>query len=141
VEHLLTIGDVARQTGVAASALRYYEELGLLEPASRESGQRRYAPSAAEHVGIILFLRDVGFSLGEISKLIASRADAPDAWRALARRKLDELEVRINKEQVAHIALEHALHCRHDDLLACPNFRAVVAQRLAGKPLAEALAR
>jgi hypothetical protein len=33
------------------------------------------------------------------------------------------------------------LHCRHDDLLACPNFRAVVAQRLAGKPLAEALAQ
>lgn len=125
---------------MATSALRYYEELGLLEPVSRESGQRRYAPSAVEHVGVILFLRDVGFSLGEVSRLIASRAEAPDAWRALARRKLEELEVRISKEQVAHIALEHALRCRHDDLLACPSFREVIAKRLAGKPLAEALA-
>jgi DNA-binding transcriptional MerR regulator len=138
VEHLLTIGDVARQTGVATSALRYYEELGLLEPASRESGQRRYASSAVDHVGVILFFRDVGFSLGEISELIASRRESPGAWRGLARRKLEELEVRISKEQVAHVALEHALHCRHDDLLTCPNFRDVVAKRLAGKTLAEA---
>ena len=138
MEHLLTIGDVARQTGVATSALRYYEELGLLEPASRESGQRRYAPSAVEHVGVILFFRDVGFSLGEISELIASRRESPDGWRALARRKLEELEVRISKERVAHVALEHAVRCRHDDLFTCPNFRDVVAKRLARTPLADA---
>ena len=45
---VLTIGDLARRTGTAPSALRYYEELGLLHPATRVSGQRRYPPAAAQ---------------------------------------------------------------------------------------------
>jgi DNA-binding transcriptional MerR regulator len=135
---LLTIGDLARKTGVATSALRYYEEVGLLEPDCRQSGQRRYPLSAVEHVGVLLFLRDVGFSLTEIGALIASRSASPDAWRELARRKLAEVESQIAKQEVARVALQHALRCHHDDLLNCENFRDVVAHRLSGKPLAEA---
>ena len=62
---LLTIGELAEQLGIATSALRYYEELGLLEPAERRAGRRHYRRSAVETVGSILFLRDVGFTLTE----------------------------------------------------------------------------
>ena len=53
-EQRYAIGELADRTGVAPSALRYYEELGLLPPAPRVSGQRRYGPAAVEAVGMIL---------------------------------------------------------------------------------------
>ena len=130
----MTIGELARRTGVAPSALRYYEELGLLPAAARVSGQRRYSPAAVEHVGVILFLRDVGFSLAQMNALMAMRSQSPDGWRELVRQKLDELEEQIAKAEVARVALEHALRCRHAELLECPNFWDVVGARLAGVP-------
>jgi MerR family redox-sensitive transcriptional activator SoxR len=140
-DQLLTIGELARRTRLAPSALRYYEELGLLAPARRVSGQRRYSPSAVEVVGVILSLRDVGFSLGETRTLMASRAESPAAWRELVRRKVAELDEQIEKAGAARVALDHALRCRQQDLLECPNFWDVVGARLAGKSLAEAHAR
>jgi DNA-binding transcriptional MerR regulator len=137
-DDLLTIGALADRTGVAVSALRYYEDLGLLEPATRVSGKRRYQPAAVELVGVVLLLRDVGFSLGEIQALMASRSDSVDGWRELARRKLADLDEQIANAHAARVALQHALRCRHGDLLACPNFTSAVGARLAGKPLAEA---
>jgi DNA-binding transcriptional MerR regulator len=137
-DQLLTIGELARQTGLAPSALRYYEELGLLAPARRVSGQRRYPPSTVEMVGVILFLRDVGFSLAETRTLMASRTESPTVWRELVRRKVAELDQQIAKAGAARGALDHALRCRQQDLLECPNFWDVVAARLAGTPLADA---
>jgi len=126
---------------MAPSALRYYEELGLLPPAPRVSGKRRYGQEAVEIVGILVLLRDVGFSLSEMQAFIASHLLAPDAWRVLARKKLDELDERIAKVQVARVALEHALCCKHKKLLDCPNFAGVLAARLAGVALSEAVHR
>src|SRR5690349_23880320 len=88
---LLTIGELARRAGVTASALRYYEELGLLPPPARISGQRRYPESAARLVGAILLYSDAGFTLAEQKALMASHKSACGEWRRLARRKLAEL--------------------------------------------------
>jgi DNA-binding transcriptional MerR regulator len=121
-DRLLTIGELARRAGVATSALRYYEERGLLPTAARISGQRRYPESAVGLVGIILFLRDVGFSLAEQKALMASRAVALGDWQRLARRKLAELDDQIAKAQTASEIIKHALHCPHEDILECPNF-------------------
>jgi MerR family redox-sensitive transcriptional activator SoxR len=133
-----TIGELARRTGVAASALRYYEELGLLPPVRRVSGQRRYDGSAVELVGMIVLLRDIGFSLGEIRVLISSRSRSPEAWRDLAHQKLAELDQRIAKAETARDALRHALRCRHEDVRDCPRFVGVLAATLAGEPLERA---
>jgi DNA-binding transcriptional MerR regulator len=135
-DQLYTIGDLAKRTGVAPSALRYYEEIGLMPPAARVSGRRRYDEAAVVFVGMILLHRDVGFSLSEIKALLASRSLG--ARRKLARRKLTELDERISRSQVARIALQHSLRCRHENPLDCPNFADVLAGRLAGKSLAEA---
>jgi DNA-binding transcriptional MerR regulator len=113
-DRLLTIGELARRAGVAASALRYWEELGLLPMAARIAGQRRYPQSAAELVGIILLLRDAGFSLAEQKALMASRAAAP------------------------RDAIEHALRCPHQNFLECPTVADVIAARLNGQSLREA---
>ncbi len=104
----LTIGELAKRTGVATSALRYYEELGLLPAPGRVSGQRRYPESAVGLVGVILLLGDVGFSL------------------------------RIAKAQTAKEVITHGLACPHDDFTTCPNGASIVAARLAGQPLEEA---
>jgi DNA-binding transcriptional MerR regulator len=134
-DEMLTIGELSRRTGVATSALRYYDDLRLLRPAARVSGHRRYPPDAVGAVGTILFLRDVGFTLDEIRRLLAARWKSRGAWHELARRKIVELDERIADARAARVAVEHALACPHDDIVACPNFQEVVRRRLAGTPL------
>jgi DNA-binding transcriptional MerR regulator len=135
---LLTIGELACRTGVATSALRYWEELGLLPAPARISGQRRYPASAAGRIGVILLLRDAGFTLAEQKAFMASHAAAPGVWQRLARRKLAELDEEIAKAQTARDAVDHALRCPHEDILECPNFASLIAARLAGQSLHEA---
>ena len=118
--------------------MRYYEELGLIPAPVRVSGQRRYPESAVGLVGMILLLRDVGFSLRESKAFLGSRPHAVDSWRRLTQRKLADLADQIAKAQTAKEAITHALHCPHDDITTCPNFTKVLAARLAGVPLEEA---
>ncbi len=133
---LLTIGELARRTGVTASALRYYEELGLLPAPARSSGQRRYPESAARLVAAILLYSDAGFTLAEQRALMAaSRARRPGNWRTLARRKLAELDEQIARAQAAREAIRHGLRCPHEDITQCPNFNAGITARLTGQPL------
>ncbi|MBF8189618.1 MerR family transcriptional regulator [Nonomuraea sp. K274] len=134
----LTIGELASRTGVATSALRYWEELGLLPVPARVSGQRRYPPSAVELVGVVLLLRDVGFTLREAKAFIASRSPAGDGWRELYQRKLAELDQRIARAEVARTAIAHGLACPHEDILECSNFTSGVGALLAGCSLEEA---
>jgi len=133
----LTIGELARRTGVAASALRYYEEVGLLPAPARVAGQRRYPESAVRVVGTILLYRDAGFTLAEQKALMAARTHADGEWARVARRKLAELDARIAAAQAAREAIEHGLRCPHDDITRCPNFTSGVTARLAGHSLAD----
>ncbi|GAB2899953.1 MerR family transcriptional regulator [Streptomyces mayteni] len=134
----LTIGELARATGVATSALRYWEELGVMPAPARIAGQRRYPASAVAVVGLILLLRDVGFTLREARAFVAARAEEPDARRELHRRKLTELDELIARAQAARTAVAHGLACPHDHIGGCPTFADVLAARLAGAPLHEA---
>lgn len=126
---LLTIGELAERVGVATSALRYYEEVGLLEPAERRAGRRHYHRSAVEVVGAILLLRHVGFTITEIGQLYSSRSD-PAARRTLLLSKLEELSRKAAEIDVARQALEHGYDCPAPDIITCPNFTALVHQRV-----------
>ncbi len=134
---LLTIGELARRAGVTASALRYYEELGLLPAPARVSGQRRYPESAARLVATILLYSDAGFTLAEQKTLLAASAGTPGDRRQLMRRKLAELDEQIARAQAIREAISHGLRCPHDDITQCPNFNAGITARLAGQPLAQ----
>ena len=138
MDELLTIGEIARRAGVATSALRYYDDLGLLDPVKRVSGQRRYSRDAVGTVGAIRFFQDVGFTLAEVKRLVESRKRSPRAWRGLAERKLDEVRGRLAKLDAARVAIEHALACPQDDILRCPNFWRVVGGVLEGQTIEEA---
>jgi DNA-binding transcriptional MerR regulator len=136
---LLSIGELAERTGVAATALRYYDELGLVRPALRESGQRRYAPSAVAHVGVIVFFREVGFSLAEIGSLIA--AGDRRSQREIIDRKLAELTEQQHRLDVTRALLEHGRRCPADGLMECPRFWSIIEGRLHGLSLEESHAR
>jgi MerR family copper efflux transcriptional regulator len=132
----LTIGELARRTGVTASALRYYEELGLLPVPARISGQRRYPESAAASVGAIRLCSDAGFTLAEQKALMTARG-----WRKLAERKLAELDEQIARAQAAREAISYGLRCPRrgpaqapDFRVICPDFQARVTARVTARP-------
>jgi DNA-binding transcriptional MerR regulator len=127
---LVPIGELARRTGVASSALRYYEELGLLAPAGRVGRRRHYHESSAERVALIRLCQDAGFTLAEVRRLLAASSRGRRAWDQLAERKIAELDARIADAQRARELVEHVLECPHRDVLACPNFRSAVEARV-----------
>jgi MerR family redox-sensitive transcriptional activator SoxR len=91
----LTISEVARQVGLEASAIRYYERIGLLPRAPRMSGQRRYDTTALYRLAIIQCARQLGFTLTEIRRLFFGFREitrASERWRTLSERKLAELD-------------------------------------------------
>lgn len=91
----MTISKVARQVGLQPSAIRYYERIGLLPPALRMSGQRRYDETALYRLAIIQRARQLGFTLDEIRQLFFGFRNvtrASQRWRTLSRKKLAELD-------------------------------------------------
>jgi DNA-binding transcriptional MerR regulator len=127
---LLPIGELARRTGTATSALRYYERIGLLPPGERAGGRRHYPTSATERVALVRLYQDAGFTLNEIRQLLAADTRSRRGWNRLAELKIDELDARIAEAQQAKTLLEHALNCSHPDLLTCPGFRAALQARI-----------
>jgi DNA-binding transcriptional MerR regulator len=127
---LVPIGELARRTGVATSALRYYERIGLLSPAERAGQRRHYPPSSAQRVALIRLCQDAGFTLAEIGRLLAAMSRGRRAWGRLGERKIAELEARIADARRAKKLIEHALECPHGYLLDCPNFRSALEAHL-----------
>jgi DNA-binding transcriptional MerR regulator len=127
---LVPIGELARRTGVATSALRYYERIGLLPPAERAGQRRQYPPSSADHVALIRLYQDAGFTLAEIGRLLAAKSRGRPDWNRLAEHKIAELDARIADTQRAKKLIEHALACPHRDLVDCPNFRSALEAHL-----------
>jgi DNA-binding transcriptional MerR regulator len=134
---VLTIGDLAERTGVPTSALRYYDELGLVRPMARESGQRRYDETAVRQVGVVLLLRDIGFTLAEAARFLSEEPRRRSTWERLARQKIAELDRLLDDARAARTALTHALRCPKQTPTDCPTFWSIVDARLAGRPLAD----
>jgi MerR family transcriptional regulator, redox-sensitive transcriptional activator SoxR len=109
----LGIGEVARRAGVRPSAIRYYEEVGLLAEPARVGGKRRYDESVVRCLANIEGAKRAGFTLGETrSYFQCSRhgTDAQECHRALVRKKLEEVEGTISRLLQAKDRLEMALH-------------------------------
>jgi MerR family transcriptional regulator, redox-sensitive transcriptional activator SoxR len=114
----MTIGEVARRTGLRTSAIRYYERLGILPVAERSSGRRRYDERVLFHLEVIQFARGSGFTLEEIRTLLAGRPYSA-RLRRLAGRKIAELERSIERARAMQATLAHALRCRCADREDC----------------------
>ena len=131
---LMSIGELSERTGVPATTLRYYDELGLVRPAARAAGRRLYAASAVKDVGVILFFREIGFSLAEIGRLVGGERQ----WRQeIIDRKLAELAEQQHRIEVARTALEHGLRCPASEPMKCTRFWSIIEGRLGGLSLEE----
>jgi MerR family transcriptional regulator, redox-sensitive transcriptional activator SoxR len=88
MESVLTIGEVARRSGVASSALRFYEERGLIASVRAGSGHRRYPRSVLRRIAFIVFAQRIGLTLEEIgaelAKLPADRSPTRQDWARLS---------------------------------------------------------
>jgi MerR family redox-sensitive transcriptional activator SoxR len=118
----LTIGEVARRAGVRTSAIRYYEEAGLLEEPERVGGKRRYDEEALRRLALIRDAKRAGFTLGEIRTLLhgfPAGTGAAQRWQALASEKLVEVDETIAQLCETREPLEEALRCECASLDEC----------------------
>lgn len=117
----LDIGELARRVRLRPSALRYYEEIGLLASSGRSAGRRVFPLSAVRRIALIKMAQRAGFTLAEIRGLL-DRTDQPAAtkqWRALAERKLPELDRLIADMQTLRGAVADCLQCGCMDFESC----------------------
>lgn len=119
----LTISQVARQLRLRPSAIRYYERIGLLPPAERQSGQRRYDLTVLYRLAIIQRARQLGFTLSEIRHLFFGFRDVTrpsERWRTLSQKKLAELDDLMDGIKVVRGVLRKLMSkCRCDTLDQC----------------------
>jgi DNA-binding transcriptional MerR regulator len=134
---LMTIGQLAGETGVPTSTIRFWERKGLLAPDRRQSGQRRYTPDAVRSVAMLRLLQEVGLTLADIRRFREERAITPRSWHRLVAEKLTDVERQIAALEHARDLLSHASTCHHDDLLACPAFQEWFAGYLSSFPARE----
>jgi MerR family transcriptional regulator, redox-sensitive transcriptional activator SoxR len=116
---LLTIGEVARRAGVAATTLRYYEQIGLVPPPRRLGGQRRYDDSVLTRLEVIRLCKSAGFALEEIQLLFADDVPGRPASRALAEAKLAEIDAQMESLTRARAVIEWGMRCRCPSIDSC----------------------
>lgn len=107
---MMLIGEVARRAGLQASAIRYYERLGLLPAPDRRSGRRHYTEDVLFRLSVIRFARSSGFTLREIRSLFAGKPYST-RLRRLARDKIVELDGVVERARLMQSLLRIALHC------------------------------
>ena len=111
----LTIGQVARRSGVAASALRYYEERGLISSERAGSGHRRYRRSVLRRIAFVVFAQKIGLSLEEIGeelgKLPPDRAPTKRDWSRLSSRWTSRIDDRIDELERLRASLTECIGC------------------------------
>jgi MerR family transcriptional regulator, redox-sensitive transcriptional activator SoxR len=122
-----SIGQIAKQTGVPATALRYYEDAGILPAPARKGGRRSYDAKAVRHIDVLRFAQQAGFTLDEIKTLFhgfGSETPLSARWQALARAKLNELDELARRIKRMKRALTVGLECgciRIEDCLLSPK--------------------
>ncbi|GLW99495.1 MerR family transcriptional regulator [Microtetraspora sp. NBRC 16547] len=124
-ETLLDIGEVAERTGLAPSALRFYERKGLISSTARNGLRRAYRPEVLERLGLILCARSAGFGIAEIDSFLRSRPGDQEIREQMAV-KARELNQRIAQLIRLRNALNHAVTCDHEPLTDCPDFKRAV---------------
>jgi MerR family redox-sensitive transcriptional activator SoxR len=123
----MDIGEVAERSGLAASALRYYERRGLIASSGRNGLRRTFDPEVLGRLNLIDCARSAGFTLAQIGRFIVATPSDTELRRQMAvkRRELDEEIERLGRMRDS---LAHAEVCTHTPLVECPEFKARVGE-------------
>lgn len=120
---LLDIADVARSSGLAASALRYYERRRLIRSSGRNGLRRTFDPDVLSRLALISCARAAGFTLAQIGRFLVATPDDVELRKQMQQRA-NELDDQIAQLTRMRNSLNHAAICRHKPLVACPKFKA-----------------
>ena len=121
----LDIGDVAAQSGLKPSALRHYEEAGLISSVSRHGLRRQFPPEVLLQLKLIAMGKSAGFSLTEIAGMFG-RNGMPDLPRAVLHAKADAIDRQIRELSALSDTLRHVADCPAPSHMECPSFRRLV---------------
>ncbi|HYL93534.1 MAG TPA: MerR family transcriptional regulator [Alphaproteobacteria bacterium] len=116
----LSISEVAREVGLRASAIRYYEQIGILPSAQRSGGQRRYDDAALIRLAIVQRARQMGFTLDEVRELFfgfRKTTPASARWKVLTQRKIVELDALVKQIKEMQALLQRLQDCCNCDSL------------------------
>ncbi len=121
---LLDIGEVAARSGMAASALRFYEREEIIASVDRKGLRRQFPPDVLTTLAVVAICRQAGFSLEEIKELLATGGRS--SWKSFAARERDELRARAEHLGALADRLDHALQCPSRNVFDCEHFRSAL---------------
>lgn len=127
----MTIGELAGQSGVPASTIRYYERIGVLPKPQRISKQRRYTPDALDRLAVLRLAQACGFHLDEMRHLLYGfrpGVAASRRWKELAAAKRDELDAQMAKLRAMRRLVNQVLRCECLELSECGRIASSVIQ-------------
>ncbi len=107
----MTIGEVAKRTGLTTSAIRFYERAGLLPKPVRSSGQRRYELAILDRIAVLERAKACGFTLAEVGLLFNGHEKHSTKWRRLAAKKIAELDAALQRVAAMKELLERPCQC------------------------------
>lgn len=119
---LMDIGTLSARTGLPASALRYYEEIGLITSAARHGLRRQFGPDALQRLSLVALGKSAGFRLQDIAAMLG-KDGTPDLPRDALRARADALDRQARNLTALSNALRHAADCPAPTHLECPTFR------------------
>jgi DNA-binding transcriptional MerR regulator len=125
------IAEVARRSGVPASALRFYEEKGLIASIGRRGLRRLFDPGVLERLALIALARGAGFTLDEIARMFGPNG-RPRIDRQMLADKADELDRTIRRLSAMRKSLRHAAACPAPSHMECPTFRRLLRAAASG---------
>jgi len=127
----MDIAEVAKRSGVPASALRYYEEKGLIASVGRQGLRRRFAPGVLDQLALIALGQAAGFSLDEIRAMFSPEG-RPSIDRGMLAAKADEIDLTVRRLQAMSQGLRHAAVCPAPSHAECPTFQKLLRAAAAG---------
>lgn len=127
----MDIAEVVRRTGIASSALRFYEEKGLISAQREPGGRRRFAGDVLDRLALIALGQAAGLSLDEIRNMLTP-GGAPDIDRRLLAAKADEIDLRIRHLRAVSKGLRHAAVCPAPSHAECPSFQKLLQAAASG---------
>ena len=135
--NLIPIGEAAARLGLNTSALRYYDERGLVPVQTRQAGQRLYGRDELRRLAFIKIAHRLGIPLETAAAIL----DAPDQqWRETVRHQIAALDELIKQAQGAQTFLTHAMNCQHaHPARDCPNMTAALDELVDGATSMEQL--